>query len=186
LRLVSSPARTALEIRHAAAIKLVEAGELDGAPALSLVLWPRRDSRLDDENIPRGKQVYSDELRAEIRKRHAAGETIPALAQATGLPYATVKFWVSSAGRRKDAARLARRRGDRLLPDLLPNAVERADTTPQEDSRNDATKPLVKPTSSTQRHEASRAKRVSGSGSLGSSPSPAASESPLPKRVFAP
>jgi hypothetical protein len=138
LQLVSTPARTALEIRHAAAIRLVEAGELDGVLALSLVVWPRRGSRLEDEHVPRGKQFYSDELRVEIRQRHAAGETIPALARATGLPYATVKFWVSSAGRRKDAARLARLRGDRLLPDLLPNAVERPDTTRQEDSGMDA------------------------------------------------
>jgi hypothetical protein len=128
LRLVSSPARTALEIRHSAAIKLVEAGELDGVLALSLVVWPRRGSRLEDEHVPQGTQFYSNELRAEIRKRHAAGETIPALAQATGVPYATVKFWLSAAGRAKDAARMARLRGDRLLPGLLPNAVEQAGT----------------------------------------------------------
>jgi hypothetical protein len=83
---VSSPARTALEVRHAAAIKLVEAGELDGVLALSLVVWPRRGSRLEDDDVPRGKQFYRDELRVEIRKRHAAGETIPALALATGVP----------------------------------------------------------------------------------------------------
>jgi hypothetical protein len=53
---VVETARTALEIRHAAAIKLVEAGDLDGVLALSLVVWPRRGSRLEDEHVPQGTQ----------------------------------------------------------------------------------------------------------------------------------
>ena len=64
--------RTPLQVRHAAALKLVAAGELDGVLALSLVVWPRRGSRL--EHAPSERQFYSEELKAEVRERHAAAK----------------------------------------------------------------------------------------------------------------
>jgi hypothetical protein len=60
-------------VRHAAALKLVAAHELDGALALSYVVWPRRGSRLEDEQVPTERQFYSEELKAEI-----ASATLPA------------------------------------------------------------------------------------------------------------
>jgi hypothetical protein len=35
-------------VRHEAALALVESGELDPVLALSLVVWPRKGSRLED------------------------------------------------------------------------------------------------------------------------------------------
>jgi hypothetical protein len=94
-----------LEVRHAAALKLVKDGEIDPMLALSLVVWPPKGSRLADEQLPRGRQFWSPALKAEIRRRHANGETLPALAASTGLPRGTVKFWLSRAGRERDARR---------------------------------------------------------------------------------
>jgi hypothetical protein len=66
------------------------------------VVWPRRGSRLEDESVPTERQFYSEELKAQIRARHAASETIPALAQSTGIPFATVKF-LCGHGKKRDA-----------------------------------------------------------------------------------
>lgn len=93
-----TPKRSPLQVRHQAALKLVAAGELDPALALSLVVWPPKNSRLVDENVPRERQLYSDGLREEIRARHAAGESIPELAQKTGIPFGQVKFMCGSHG----------------------------------------------------------------------------------------
>jgi hypothetical protein len=46
---------TPLQVRHAAALNLVEAGELDGVLALSLFVWPPKGSRLADDQLPRGR-----------------------------------------------------------------------------------------------------------------------------------
>jgi hypothetical protein len=92
---------TPLEVRHAAALQLVAAGELDGVLALSLVVRPPR-SRLEDQQVPVTRQVYSQELKAEIRQRYAAGESMPYLAASTGVPYAILKAWLSKAGRERD------------------------------------------------------------------------------------
>jgi hypothetical protein len=62
---------------------------------------------LADEQVPCERRFWPDELRAEIRRRYAAGETMPALAENTGLPYATVKMWLSKAGREREARRAA-------------------------------------------------------------------------------
>jgi hypothetical protein len=70
--------RTPLQVRHEAVLKLLARGELDPYEALCLVCWPRKGSRLED--VPLGRQCFSREVRAEIRARHAAGETIPELA----------------------------------------------------------------------------------------------------------
>jgi hypothetical protein len=82
--------RTPLQVRHDAAIALVERGELDPAIALSLVVWPPK-GRLEDEYCPTERQFYSEELKAEIRERHAAGETLPDLARKTGVSFGSVK-----------------------------------------------------------------------------------------------
>src|SRR6266508_4816549 len=58
--------------------------------ALLAVVWPRHE-RLTDENVPRERQFYSAELREEIRRRHGKGETLPELAQKTGISYASLK-----------------------------------------------------------------------------------------------
>jgi hypothetical protein len=102
---------TSLEVRHAAALKLVAEGEIDGVLALSLVVWPPKGSRLADDQVPRERKFYPPELKAEIRRRHAEGETIPGLAAATGLPYGTVKCWLSREGRERDARLEAARLG---------------------------------------------------------------------------
>jgi hypothetical protein len=91
-------------VRHDAAIALVESGELDPVLALSLVVWPRPGSRLVDEQVPLGKQLYSDDLREEIRARHAAGESIPELALKTGIPFGQVKCLCSAAGTKRAPA----------------------------------------------------------------------------------
>ncbi len=96
-------------MRHAAALKLVEAGELDGALALSYVVWPRRGSRLEDESVPTGRQFYSEEFKAEIRERHAAGETLPDLARKTGVSFATVKSIAAREAEKRLAQQQARR-----------------------------------------------------------------------------
>jgi hypothetical protein len=97
------PQRTPLEIRHQAALKLVAAAELDGVVALSLVVWPR-SPRL--ESVPVGRQFYSEDLREEIRARHAAGESIPELALKTGVPFGQVKFICSTEGTKREPAEL--------------------------------------------------------------------------------
>jgi hypothetical protein len=43
-------------------------GEVDGALALSLVLWPPKGSRLEDQAVPLGRQVY----RQDVRKKELA------------------------------------------------------------------------------------------------------------------
>jgi hypothetical protein len=93
--------RTPLQIRHDAALALVVKGELDPVLALSLVVWPRKGSRLED--VPLERQYYAEEVREEIRARHAAGETIPELARKTGIPLGQVKSVCSAAGGAKRA-----------------------------------------------------------------------------------
>jgi hypothetical protein len=51
-------------------------GELDGALALSLVVWPPRGSRLEDEAVPLGRQGYPEDVKVEVQRRRAAGETL--------------------------------------------------------------------------------------------------------------
>ena len=101
--------RSALWVRHEAALQLVARGELDGPLALSLVVWPRRGSRLEDESVPPERQFYSDELKAEIRGRHAAGETLPDLARTTGVSFGTVKSICGRDAEKKLARRQARK-----------------------------------------------------------------------------
>jgi hypothetical protein len=96
---------TALQVRHQAALRLVEAGELDGALALSLVVWPPKGSRLEDEAVPLGRQAYREDVKAEVRRRHAAGETLPALAASTGIPFGTCHAWCSESAPRLKASR---------------------------------------------------------------------------------
>jgi hypothetical protein len=100
------PSRTPLQVRRAAALKLVAAGELDPEIALSLVVWPPAGSRLADVQVSTRRQTYPPELKAEIRRRHAQGETIPALAASTGVPPGTLKGWLRHAGGQKDAGNL--------------------------------------------------------------------------------
>jgi hypothetical protein len=96
--------KTPLQVRHEAALKLLARGELDPYEALVLVCWPRKGSRLED--VPLGKQFYSDDVREEIRARHAAGESVPELALKTGIPYGQVKFICSGAGAKPEPAEL--------------------------------------------------------------------------------
>ena len=103
------PSKPPLQVRHAAALKLVKAGELDPVLALSLVVWPPKRSRLDDEHMPRERRVYPEELKAELRARHAAGETMPMLAQSTGIPWATIKMWCSPTVQKRAREREAER-----------------------------------------------------------------------------
>jgi DNA-binding NarL/FixJ family response regulator len=95
---------TPLQVRHQAALKLLEAGQLDPYEALMAVCWPESD-RLADEDVPLERRFYSETLKEEIRRRHEAGETIPELAQRTGLPFATVKWLCGGNGRRPMADR---------------------------------------------------------------------------------
>lgn len=106
-----TPPRTPLQVRHAAALKLVAAGELTPEEALWLVVWPPRGSRLADDHVPGGRQVYPEELKAELRACHAAGEALPALAQSTGIPVGTLKMVCSPSG----AKRYPRRKAERAL-----------------------------------------------------------------------
>jgi transposase-like protein len=89
---------TPLQVRHAAALELVAAGAIDGALALSLVVWPPRGSRLADESVPCGRRHYSDELRAEIRRRRAAGATVPELSRSTGIPHSSIRVLIGQLG----------------------------------------------------------------------------------------
>lgn len=54
-------------------------------------------------------------LRAEIRERHAAGETIPELAQKLGLPFATVKAIVARDTEKKREQRAREREAAAVL-----------------------------------------------------------------------
>jgi hypothetical protein len=101
------PTRTPLEVRHEAALELLGRGELDPYEALMLVCWPPKDSRL--EGVPAERRYYSEELKAEIRERHAAGETLPDLARKTGLSYGTLKAFVAFAAEKRRDQRRARR-----------------------------------------------------------------------------
>jgi hypothetical protein len=51
------------------------------------------------------------------RRRHAAGETVPGLAESTGLPYGTVKAWLSRAAERGTLAARLPTSGARLPPE---------------------------------------------------------------------
>jgi hypothetical protein len=96
----------ALQVRHQAALALVEAGELDGALALSLslVVWPPKGSRLEDEHVPLGREYYPEDVKAEVRRRHAAGETLLAIAASTGIPFGTCDAWCSASAQRCEAS----------------------------------------------------------------------------------
>jgi hypothetical protein len=91
-------------VRHDAALALVQRGELDPVLALSLVVWPRKGSRLED--VPLGRQYYSEDVCAEIRARHAAGESVPELALKTSIPFAQVKYICSGEGAKREPAEL--------------------------------------------------------------------------------
>jgi hypothetical protein len=73
-------------LRRNAAIKLVKAGELDGVLALSLVVWPPNGSWLADDQLPSDRPVWPPELKAEIRRRYAAGEAIRSWPRPRGCP----------------------------------------------------------------------------------------------------
>ena len=60
--------------------------------------------------MPQRAQLYSEELKDEIRRRHEQGETIAELAAKTGIPDATIKCFVSTADRARSAKKLAERR----------------------------------------------------------------------------
>ena len=92
--------RTPLQIRHAAALELLRRGDISPEEALAAVVWPESD-RLRDEQVPRAPQFYSEEVKAEIRRRHAAGETIPELAERTSIPFASVKWMCGNGEARK-------------------------------------------------------------------------------------
>jgi hypothetical protein len=96
--------RTPLQVRYEVALKLLARGELDPYEALSLVCWPPRGSRL--ESVPTERRYYSEDLKAEIRERHAAGESIPELALKTGIPFGQVKSVCSSEGAKRGPAEL--------------------------------------------------------------------------------
>jgi hypothetical protein len=118
-------------------------------------------------------------VKAEAHRVHAQGLSCPEIAERLSVRFPVVKSWLWDTAEKQRAHRQARRkraqkRGESLLPDLLPNAVERAGTGHHDDPPASAAKPRVRPISNTRRHGATRAKRVSGSGSLGSNPSPAA------------
>jgi hypothetical protein len=49
---------------------------------------------------PRERQFYCEDVNAEIRRRHAGGETIPQLAELTGIPLGQVKSGVAATARR--------------------------------------------------------------------------------------
>jgi hypothetical protein len=102
-----TPTRTPLQVRHEAALELLGRGELDPYEALMLVCWPPNGSRL--ESVPTERRYYSEELKAEIRERHAAGETLPDLARRTALSYGTVKSFVAFASEKRRAKRQARK-----------------------------------------------------------------------------
>jgi hypothetical protein len=101
------PTRTPLEVRHEVALELLGRGELDPYEALSLVCWPPKGSRL--ESVPTERLYYTEELKTEIRERHAAGETLPDLARKTGLSFGTVKSFVAFASAKRRAQRQTRR-----------------------------------------------------------------------------
>jgi hypothetical protein len=74
----------------------VKRGELSPEEALALVVWPPKHSRLEDEHAPLERQSYSEEIKAELRARHAAGESLPELGRKTGIPWTTIKMWCST------------------------------------------------------------------------------------------
>ena len=56
--------------------------------------------------MPRERQFYSEDVREEIRRRHAAGETLPELSRRTGIRFGTVKSMIQEPQRA--AAKLAK------------------------------------------------------------------------------
>ena len=95
-------AKSALMVRYDAALKLVAAGKLDPHEALAFVCWPPKGSRLEDERVPLERQFYPADVREEIRRRHAAGETLPELSQRTGIRFSTVKSMIQEGQRSAD------------------------------------------------------------------------------------
>jgi hypothetical protein len=93
-------AKTPLQMRHEAALQLVAAGELDPALALSLVVWPPRGSRLEDEQVPLGRQFYSETVKGEALALYDSGLGAVAISRRLGVPYGTVKSWVQPGNRR--------------------------------------------------------------------------------------
>jgi hypothetical protein len=51
-----------------------------------------------------GRQVYSEDVKAELRRRHTAGEMFPQLAELTGIPFAQVKFICGNTKRKRELA----------------------------------------------------------------------------------
>lgn len=89
---------TPLEKRHSAALRLLAEGAIDPEEALAAVVWPQNE-RLSDDRIPIGRQFYSEDVREEIRRRHAAGETLRQLSRRTGIRLGTVKSMVQEGQR---------------------------------------------------------------------------------------
>jgi hypothetical protein len=81
---------------------------LASARASPRARWSRwrvsSSSSLEDEHVPWERRFYSDELRQEIRRRHTAGETVPQLAQKTGIPFGMVKFMCGNTRRTREPA----------------------------------------------------------------------------------
>ncbi len=101
-------------MRHQAALELLRRGAIGPEEALLAVVWPRHE-RLTDENVPRERQFYSAELREEIRRRHGKGETLPELAQKTGISYASLKGLLNDDKARVATGETPRARGHAVL-----------------------------------------------------------------------
>jgi transposase-like protein len=66
-------------------------------------LWAwSKGSRL--ENVPTEQQRWDEEVKEECQRLYRDGLTLPQVARATGVPFATVKCWVQQSDFRKKAA----------------------------------------------------------------------------------
>jgi hypothetical protein len=80
--------RTALEVRHEAALALLQRGEIDAYEALCLVCWPPKGSRLETAQPPyidvRGKHIWgvTERARRELGTWPSATSIVDALAVA--------------------------------------------------------------------------------------------------------
>jgi hypothetical protein len=101
---VSTRERTPLQVRHEAALTLVQKGELDPYEAIALVCWPAKGSRL--ESVPADRQYYSEATKEEARQLHAEGLTCPQVAARLGVPFPTVKCWLWNTTEKKREYRL--------------------------------------------------------------------------------
>jgi DNA-binding NarL/FixJ family response regulator len=86
--------KTALPVRHEAALFLLQRGQLEPEEALAAVVWPKSE-RLDEEGLERVKE-WPAQIRDEGLRLFDSGLTKREVGQLLGVCESTVKGWLAT------------------------------------------------------------------------------------------